>query len=305
MSSKKLEMRVGRQAVQISNPDKVLYPQSRFTKSDVVRYYSAVAETILPHLRGRPLTLKRYPDGVEKPFFYEKHCPDHRPRFVQTVNVQSERNEGGINYCTVRDAATLVWVANLASLELHVLLFRAARPDRPTMIVFDLDPGVPADILDCARVATQFRELLKKFELDCLVKTSGSKGLHLLVPLNTAVTFDQTKPLAHALAMLMEKADPRRVTTNMKRDLRGGKIFIDWSQNDEHKTTVCAYSLRGTAAPSVSTPISWIELGKAMKEQKPARLAFSPDQVVERIKRKGDLLEPLLKLKQKLPRGID
>ena len=305
MSSKKVELRVGRQSVLISNPDKVLYPQDGFTKSKVIEYYTAVAQTILPYLRDRPLTLKRYPDGVEKPFFYEKHCPDYRPAFVKTVNVDSERNEGGITYCTVRDAATLVWVANLASLELHVLLFQASKPNRPTMMVFDLDPGAPADILDCARVALEFRTLLQHFDLDCVVKTSGSKGLHILVPLNTAVTFDQTKPMAHAMAMLLEKADPDRVTTIMKRDLRGGKVFIDWSQNDEHKTTVCAYSLRGTARPSVSTPIAWDELSKAVKAKKAAAFVFSPDDVLKRIQKKGDLLEPLLKTKQKLPRTVE
>jgi len=303
MSSKKMELRIGRQVLQISNPDKVLYPSQGFTKSQVIAYYSDVADTILPYLRDRPLTLKRYPDGVEKPFFYEKHCPDHRPDFVQTVNVDSERNEGGITYCTVRDAASLVWVANLASLELHVLLFRAGKPDRPTMMVFDLDPGAPANVLDCARVAVDFREMLRHFKLESFVKTSGSKGLHIMVPLNTAVTFDQTKPMAHAMAMLMEKADPKRITTNMKRDLRGGKVFIDWSQNDEHKTTVCAYSLRGTQQPSVSTPISWEELSKAVKAQNADAFLFSPADVVKRIKRKGDLLEPLLRLKQKLPKS--
>jgi bifunctional non-homologous end joining protein LigD len=305
MSSKKIELRIGRQTLQISNPDKVLYPQSGFTKSDVIAYYTDIAGTILPYLGDRALTLKRYPDGVEKPFFYEKHCPDHRPDFVQTVNVESERNEGGISYCTVRDAATLIWVANLASLELHVLLFRAGKPDRPTMIVFDLDPGAPADVLDCARVALDFREMLKHFGLESFVKTSGSKGLHIMVPVNTAVKFEQSKPMAHAMAMLMEKADPKRVTTNMKRDLRGGKVFIDWSQNDEHKTTVCAYSLRGTARPSVSTPISWVELSKAVKAGDAEAFAFTPKQVVDRVKRKGDLLEPLLTMKQKLPRGVE
>jgi bifunctional non-homologous end joining protein LigD len=305
MSSKKIELRIGRQVLQISNPDKVLYPQTGFTKSDVIAYYYDIADTILPYLRDRPLTLKRYPDGVEKPFFYEKHCPDHRPPFVRTMNVDSERNEGGITYCTVRDAATLIWVANLASLELHVLLFRAAKRDRPTMMVFDLDPGAPADVLDCARVALEFRGMLQHFNLQSFVKTSGSKGLHLLIPLNTAVTFDQTKRMAHAMAMLMEKADPKRVTTNMKRDLRGGKVFIDWSQNDEHKTTVCAYSLRGTAKPSVSTPITWAELSKGLKAEKADAFVFSPGDVVKRVKRKGDLLEPLLQLKQKLPQGVD
>jgi bifunctional non-homologous end joining protein LigD len=303
MSSKKVELRIGRQMLQISNPDKVLYPQQGFTKSQVIAYYSDIAQTILPYLRDRPLTLKRYPDGVEKPFFYEKHCPDHRPEFVQTVKVDSERNEDGITYCTVRDAATLIWVANLASLELHVLLFRAAKPDRPTMMVFDLDPGAPANVLDCARVALEFRDMLRHFGLDCLVKTSGSKGLHIMVPLNTAVTFDQTKPMAHAMAMVMEKADPKRVTTNMKRDLRGGKVFIDWSQNDEHKTTVCAYSLRGTTTPSVSTPITWAEVSKAVKAGNADAFVFSPADVMKRIKQKGDLLEPLLSLKQKLPKA--
>jgi bifunctional non-homologous end joining protein LigD len=304
MSSKKIPLRIGRHTLQISNPDKVLYPRTGFTKADVIAYYTGIAETILPYLRDRPLTLKRYPDGVDKPFFYEKHCPDYRPDFVQTVNVDSQRNEGGISYCTVRDAATLIWVANLASLELHVLLFRADRPHRPTMIVFDLDPGAPANVLDCARVALDFREMLIHFGLECFVKTSGSKGLHIMVPLNSQVNFEQSKPMAHALAMLMEKADPKRVTTNMKRDLRAGKVFIDWSQNDEHKTTVCAYSLRGTPNPSVSTPISWAHLTRALKAADAKAFVFTPKQVLDRVKRKGDLLQPLLKTKQKLPPAL-
>jgi bifunctional non-homologous end joining protein LigD len=304
MSAVKTSLRVGRQTLQISNPDKVLYPEAGFRKADVLAYYGAVARTILPHLRARPLTLKRYPDGVHHPFFYEKHCPEHRPGFIATATLESERNPQGITYCVVKDAASLLWVANLASLELHILLSRAPRPDRPTMMVFDLDPGAPANILDCARVALEFRQLLTHFKLECFVKTSGSKGLHLLVPLNTNVSFEQTKSMSRAMAGILEKQDPQRVTTTMKRDLRGGKVFIDWSQNDEHKTTVCAYSLRATAQPSVSTPIAWRELKSALSLADPHRLAFTPAQVLNRINRKGDLLAPLQALKQKLPSGL-
>ncbi|MBV8782465.1 MAG: ATP-dependent DNA ligase [Phycisphaerae bacterium] len=209
-----------------------------------------------------------------------------------------------VHYCTVRDAATLVWAANLASLELHVLLSRAPKIDRPTMMVFDLDPGAPADVLDCARVAMEFKATLEHLGLQSFVKTSGSKGLHLLVPLNTLVTFDQTKSLANALAKLMEQQDPKRITSQMKRDLRGGKVFIDWSQNDEHKTTVCAYSMRGTKVPSVSTPITWDELKKAEKAGNRDAFVFAPADVLRRVKRRGDLIAEVLTLKQKLPAPV-
>ena len=297
--SKHVELKIGKYTVTASNPDKVLYPADGFTKADVLNYYAGIAETILPHLKDRALTLKRYPNGVEQPFFYEKNCPSHRPDFVRTITIVAS---GTIDYCTVKDAATLLWAANLASLELHVLLSRGSKVDRPTMIMFDLDPGTPADVLDCARVALEFHDMLEHLGLQSFVKTSGSKGLHLLVPLNTATTFEKTKPFAHAMAMLLEQQDPARVTSVMKRDLRGGKVFVDWSQNDEHKTTVCAYSMRGTQHASVSTPLTWDEVRKAAKAKDRSAFVFTPTDVLKRVKRDGDLLADMLTLKQKLPK---
>ena len=299
MSKKYLELKIGRKTVTVSNPDKVLYPADEFTKSDVIGFYRGVATVILPYLKDRALTLKRYPDGADSDFFYEKNCPAHRPDFVSTIPIRG--SESTVNYCTVRDEATLVWAANLASLELHVLLSKAPKIDRPTMIVFDLDPGAPADVLDCARVALEFHETLQHLGLESFVKTSGSKGLHLLIPLNSNITFEQTKPFAHALAMLMEQQDPRRITSIMKRDLRGGKVFIDWSQNDEHKTTVCSYSMRGTQHPSVSTPMKWDEVKRAVKKGDREAFVFTPKDVLKRVKQSGDINAGVLTLKQKLP----
>ncbi|HZL36526.1 MAG TPA: non-homologous end-joining DNA ligase [Tepidisphaeraceae bacterium] len=288
--------------VPLSNPDKVLYPAAGFTKTDVRNYYLGIAPVLLPHMEGRPLTLKRYPNGVDGPFFYEKRCPSHKPDWVKTTDVWSERNQENINYCVANDAATLAWLANLACLEIHPLLFKARKPDRPTSMVFDFDPGEPATLLDCLRLGLRMREVLSHFGLECFPKSSGGKGLHLWVPLNTPVTFEQTKQFSRAVAQLFEKQNPGQVTSNMRKDLRHGKIFVDWSQNDEHKTTVCAYSLRARSQPTVSTPLTWTEVEAAVKAEDPARLVFTADQVLARVKKKGDLFEPVLKLKQRLPK---
>lgn len=293
-------VRAGKRDVNVSNPNKVLYPEAAFTKNDVVQYYLGVALVLLPHLKHRPLTLKRYPNGVDQPYFYEKMCPSHRPEWVATTRMTT--TERDIDFCMVEDAATLVWVANLASLELHTLLSRATDLDRPTFMVFDHDPGEGADMLDCIRVALRFRDILEQLGLKAFAKTSGGKGLHLYVPLNTAVTFDDTKVFSRAIAQVLEKEDPSRITTNMRKDLRKGKVFVDWSQNDRHKTTVCAYSLRARSRPTVSTPVEWTELERALKKKDAATLLFETADVLNRVKKKGDLFEPVLKVKQKLPR---
>jgi bifunctional non-homologous end joining protein LigD len=292
-------VRAGRRDVPISNPTKVLYPQAGFTKGDVVRYYLEIAPYLLPHLKGRPLTLKRYPNGVDQPFFYEKMCPSHRPDWVATTRVETTSRQ--IDFCLVQDAATLVWVANLASLELHTLLSKAPHLERPTAMVFDHDPGEGADMLDCIRVAKRFRQLFKGLGLEVFAKTSGGKGLHLYVPLNTAVTFDDTKTFSRAIAQVLEKEDSAHVTTNMRKDLRKGKVFVDWSQNDSHKTTASAYTLRARSRPTVSTPVEWGELDRALKKGDASALAFETSDVLKRVKKKGDLFETVLKLKQKLP----
>ncbi|HVM05432.1 MAG TPA: non-homologous end-joining DNA ligase [Acidimicrobiales bacterium] len=292
----------GRQ-LSLSNLDKVLYPEAGFTKGEVIRYYRQVAPALLPHLAGRPLTLKRYPDGVEKHFFYEKHCPRHRPDWVEVAPVWSGRNNAEIPFCVAGDLPTLVWVANLASLELHTSLSRADRIDRPTMLVFDLDPGPPATVVECCRIGLRLRDLFDQMGLVSVVKTSGSKGLQLYVPLNTDVRYDGgTKDFALTVAQLMEKRFPGEVVSSMKKELRPGKVLIDWSQNDEHKTTVCVYSLRARPRPTVSTPVTWDEVEGCAESGDPATLVFEAGDVVARVTEMGDLFAPLNQLEQALPR---
>jgi bifunctional non-homologous end joining protein LigD len=282
----------------VTNLQKVLYPETGFTKAEVIDYYVRIGPTILPHLKDRPLTMKRYPDGVQGDFFFEKHCPTHRPEWIQTVGVAGEHKT--VNYCMANDLASLVWVANLASLELHTSLSVAGRPESPTMMVFDLDPGAPATLLQAVEVAIQLRALFSDLGLESFPKTSGKKGLHVYVPLNTPVTYDDTKAFAHAIALLMEKRHRELVTSNMRKDLRAGKVFLDWSQNDDHKTTVCVYSLRAADRPTVSTPVEWGECEEALKRQDASRLKWDAKAVLKRIETKGDLFEPVLKLRQKL-----
>jgi bifunctional non-homologous end joining protein LigD len=285
----------------LSNLGKVLYPEPGFTKGQVIDYYARVAEVLLPHLRGRPLTMKRYPNGVEGKFFYEKRCPPHRPEWVQTASIWSGRNEGDIDYCLVEDLPTLIWAANLADLELHTSLSLAAEMETPTAMVFDLDPGAPADVLDCAQVAVWIRGLFEQLGLRCYPKTSGSKGLQLYLPLNTEVSYEQTKPFAKALAETLETKFGDRVVSQMTKAKRKGKVLIDWSQNDRHKTTVCVYSLRAKARPTVSTPLEWEELEAALAAEDASLLVFDADQALRRVNEKGDLFAPLLSERQRLP----
>jgi bifunctional non-homologous end joining protein LigD len=297
------ELKVGRRKVQLSNLGKVLYPDADFRKADVIEYYVAIAPVMIPHLKNRPVTLKRYPNGVEGKFFFEKQCPSHKPDWVPTEHVISESSSrGAVDYCLVNEPATLVWLANLAALELHTLLSRKPGLNQPTMMVFDLDPGAPATVIDSGRVAIRLRDLFEEMKLRSFAKTSGSKGIHLYVPLNTKVTFEQTKQFAQATAMLLEKRHPDKVTSVMKRDIRGGKVLIDWSQNDDHKTTASVYTLRARIRPTVSTPINWDELERAVKRNDPKPITFEARQVLKRVEKLGDLFEPVLKLKQKLPR---
>ncbi|MBV8386352.1 MAG: non-homologous end-joining DNA ligase, partial [Acidimicrobiia bacterium] len=249
--------------LKLSNLDKVFYTKTGFTKGQVIDYYTRVSGALLPHLKKRPLTLKRYPNGVDEKFFYEKRCPTHRPEWVATAPVPSDRHGGPIDYCLCNDLPTLVWVANMASIELHPSLSHAPKIQQPTTLAFDLDPGPPAAILECAQVGLWVRDVLAEFGLESFPKTSGSKGMQVYVPLNTAVTYDDTKGFSHALARLLEKQHPKEVVSVMTKDLRKGKVFIDWSQNDEHKTTVCVYSLRAVATPRVSAPLSWDEVEAA------------------------------------------
>jgi bifunctional non-homologous end joining protein LigD len=290
----------GRQ-IKLSSLDKVLYPKAGFTKGQVMDYYVKIAPVLLPHLADRPLTLKRYPEGVEGMFFYEKNCPKYRPDWIKTAKVWSEGNKRHMFYCVVDQVATLVWLANLADLELHTSLSRAPEMPRPTVIAFDLDPGAPANIVQCCQVGLWVREIFSQFGLQSFAKTSGSKGLQIYVPLNTAVTYGQTKPFAKAIAQLLEDRHPDKVVSDMKKSLRSGKVLVDWSQNDVHKTTINVYSLRAREHPTVSTPVSWQEVEQCLRENNPELLVFTSDQVLQRVKKLGDLFDPVLKLKQKLP----
>jgi len=296
------ELVVEDRKIQVSNLDKVLYPKVGFTKGQVIDYYIRVAPMLLPHLKDRPLTMKRYPNGVEGKFFYEKNCPVHRPKWVKTARVWSESNNLFMNYCLVQDLPTLVWAANLADLELHTSLSRKSDIEYPTMMVFDLDPGPPAAIVECCQVGLWLRELLARMKLKSFAKTSGSKGLQVYVPLNISVTYDQTKDLSRALAQYLEHEHVDLVTSNMSKAVRKGKVFVDWSQNDEHKTTICVYSLRAKEEPTVSTPVAWKEVENCLKKKKADLLKFRSDEVLGRVEKLGDLFESLEKLKQKLPK---
>ena len=291
----------------LSNLDKVLYPEAGFTKRDVIDYYTRIGPVILQHLSGRPLTLKRYPNGVADMHFYEKNCPRSRPEWVHTARVWSEGNHRWMDFCLVENLATLVWAANLASLELHTSLSRYPDLPKPSFLVFDLDPGPPASIVECCRVGLWIRDALERLGLRSFAKSSGSKGLQLYCPLNSPsdsnVTYDVTKPLAHELARALEQNHPELVVSDMKKSLREGKVLVDWSQNDVHKTTVCVYSLRARSQPTVSTPVSWDEVGRCLKSGDANALTFTSAQVLERVEQHGDLFGPVLKLRQQLRPG--
>ena len=286
----------------LSNLEKILYPATGFAKGQVIDYYVRIAPVLLPHFANRPLTRKRYPEGVDQEFFYEKNAPTHKPDWVKTVAVWSEGNHRNVNYILANDLPTLVWLANLASLELHPSLSLARDILCPTMIVFDLDPGPPADIVQCAQVGMWLREIFQHFGLQSFPKTSGSKGLQIYVPLNTPTTYDQTKPFANALARLLETDHRDLVVSDMKKALRVGKVLVDWSQNDEHKTTIGVYSLRAREHPTVSTPVKWEEVERCLKKKDAGLLVFEAGDVLKRVEKMGDLFEPVLKLKQELPR---
>jgi bifunctional non-homologous end joining protein LigD len=298
----KAELVIEGKTLAVSNLNKVLYPKVGFTKGQVIDYYIRIAPVLLPHLRDRPLTMKRYPNGVDAEFFYEKNCPSHRPKWVQTAKVWSEGNNRIMHYCLAQDLPTLVWAANLADLELHTSLAKKKDVARPTLMVFDLDPGAPADIVQCCQVGLWLRDLLTKMKLKAFAKTSGSKGLQVYVPLSTPATFDQTKDLSRALAQHLEGEHGSLVTSNMSKALRKGKVFVDWSQNDEHKTTICVYSLRARDEPTVSTPVTWDEVANCLKRKKADLLKFPSDKTLSRVEKMGDLFAPVEELKQKLPK---
>jgi bifunctional non-homologous end joining protein LigD len=285
------------QRLRVRNLDKVLYPETGFTKAEVIDYYVRVAPAMLPHVAGRGVTLRRYPDGVDGNSFFEKRCPTHRPDFVHTVLGPGDRN-GGIDYCCIDSIPALAWVANMAGLEIHAPMATGDDIESPRACVFDLDPGAPADITDCARIGLAIRDVLAGIGLECVPKTSGSKGMQLYVPLNRSHTHDHASAFAHAVAQVLQKHRPDEVTSVMAKKVRGGKVFIDWSQNSRHKTTVAAYSLRARPTPTVSTPITWDEVSDAADG---AALSFTAPEVLERVARSGDLFAPVATLEQELP----
>jgi bifunctional non-homologous end joining protein LigD len=287
--------------LKLSNLEKVMYPAANFTKKDVIDYYVRIAPAIIPHLKGRALTRKRYPDGVDGEPFFEKNAPMHKPDWVKVAPIWSGRNRRTVNYILADDLATLVWLANLAALELHPSLALASDIKCPTEMVFDLDPGPPANIVQCCQVGLWLREIFEHFGLQSFPKTSGSKGLQIYVPLNTPTTYDATKSLALGLAQWLESEHSDLVISEMSKQARTGKVFVDWSQNDEHKTTVAVYSLRARERPTVSTPVTWDEVEKTLKKKDATLLVFEAGQVVKRFEKSGDLFEPLLELKQQLP----
>src|ERR1700683_3562942 len=287
--------------LKLSNLEKVLYPATGFTKQQVIDYYVRIAPAMIPHLAARPLTRKRYPNGVDSEFFYEKNAPQHRPDWVKTAPIWSEGNHRTVHYILADDLPTLVWLANLAAIGLHPSLALAKDIACPTMMVFDLDPGPPANIVQCCQVGLWLREVFDHFALQSFPKTSGSKGLQIYVPLNTPTKYELTKNFAHALANLLEHDHPQMVVSDMKKQVRAGKVFVDWSQNDEHKTTVAVYSLRAREHPTVSTPVTWEEVEHALKKKDANLLVFEAKQVVARVDKMGNLFAPVLDFKQRLP----
>lgn len=288
----------GRQLT-LSNLDKVLYPEVSFTKAEVIDYYARIAPVMQRHTTGRCMTFRRFPNGVDGASFFEKRCPSHRPDWVSTAAGPGDRG-GEIQYCRLEEPAAFVWAANLAALELHAPVSLASDLDAPRMVVFDLDPGEGVHIDRCAAVALELRTLLEGAGLASFPKTSGSKGMQIYVPLNSPHTHAHAADFALAAGQVLERRSPDRVTTTMKRSVRGGKVFIDWSQNSRHKTTICVYSLRARPHPTVSTPVSWEEVADAVDGMP---LSFEAGDVLERVEELGDLFAPTLELVQQLPGG--
>jgi bifunctional non-homologous end joining protein LigD len=296
------EVKVDGRELKLTNLDKVLWPKAGFTKGEMIVYYARVAPALIPHLKSRAVTLRRFPEGVEnlEAAFFEKRCPKHRPDWMKTVTVVAGPHAGEIDFCTVGDLPSLIWLAQLATIELHPSLSLAKKPEQPTVLAFDLDPGPPADVVDCCRIALQLRAMFSAFDLECFPKTTGSKGLQMYLPLNTKADYDETKPFARAIAQYLEK-ETGQVVSKMSKEIRKGKVFVDWSQNHPRKTTVAVYSLRARERPTVSTPVTWDEVERCAEKGDPELLVFEASDVLERVEKQGDLFAPVLELKQKLP----
>jgi bifunctional non-homologous end joining protein LigD len=284
---------VGGRTLSLSNLDKVLYPETGFVKSEVIAYYARIAPFMLPHISGRTMTLKRFPNGVHTTGFFEKNCPNHRPRWIDVAE-----GPGDVQSCLIDEPAALVWTANMAAIELHAPLAMASDLDRPRSVMFDLDPGEPATIVECCQVALAIREILDSVKLHSWCKTSGSKGLQIVIPLNTAATYDDTSQFALAVGQLLER-QRSDVLTNMNKARRPGKVFIDWSQNNRHKTTIAVYSLRARPHPTVSTPVTWGEVAACAAGE--TSLVFEAPDVIARVEDDGDLFADVMTLEQRLP----
>jgi bifunctional non-homologous end joining protein LigD len=298
MAGTSVEIEIEGRRLSVSNLDKVLYPNG-FTKAQVIDYMARIAPVAVPHLAGRALTFRRYPNGTETAGFFEKRCPGHRPEWVPVALGPGDRR-GGIEYCCVEETAAMVWAANMAAIEIHAPMALAADIDTPRTLVFDFDPGAPADIVDCCQIAIAAREVLDAVGLEGWCKTSGSKGLQMYVPLNTpGVTHHGAADFALAVGQVLERQLPKRVTTVMAKVQRPGKIFVDWSQNAHHKTTIAPYSLRARPEPTVSTPVTWDEVEACATDR--LELRFTSDDVLERVAGVGDLFADVLTLEQQLP----
>ncbi|HUI94088.1 MAG TPA: non-homologous end-joining DNA ligase [Chitinivibrionales bacterium] len=297
----KSKITINNRELLLSNLGKDLYPSYGFSKERVLEYYTRIAPFMLPHLKNRAMTLKRYPDGVEKDFFFEKRCPAHRPPWIQTAEVPYGSKKT-LTACVVNDLEALVWVENLASIELHVPLAKTSAPRVPDSVVFDLDPGEQANILDCARVALILKNLFDDLKLSSCVKTSGKKGLHVYVPLNSnGAGFDETKRFSKAIAVTLRKNYPDLVTVDIAKESRKNKVFINWAQNDASKTMVCVYSLRAEEMPKVSFPLGWKELGELEQKHDPEKLVVTAEEAIGRVEKLGDSFREILEIKQRLP----
>ena len=293
---------VGGRQLKIGRLDRVVFPRAGVTKGELLYYYVRVGDTILAHLRERQLHMHRYPEGVDGPRFWQKGCPEHRPAWMPVAPVWSEAKGATIDFCVVNELASLLWAVNIGSIELHTSLHTRDAMDRPTALAFDLDPGEGVDVLGCGEVALRLHALLDAVGLCGLVKTSGSKGLQVYVPLNANVTYAQTTPGAKAIAQTLEAETPDRVISRMARAERHGRVLVDWGQNTEHKSMVCAYSVRAKERPTVSTPVTWEEVAAAVESGDAAALRFEMGEVLERIERHGDLFAPVLSVEQDLSR---
>jgi bifunctional non-homologous end joining protein LigD len=298
---RKATLTVGGRELEVSKLDDVLFPNASFTKADLIDYYIRISDFILPHLRDRPLTLKMYHAAHDEKPEYHRNALPTTPDWIPTFGVPRKAGGPEVRYVLINSLPALVWAANWRNIEMHVFLAKAPRIEQPTVIVLDLDPGAPATLLDCAQVALSLRAMLSALKLKAFIKSSGGKGLHIYVPLNTPVTYDVTQRFAQVLAESLEKINPRLVTSTMAKSARAGKVFVDWSQNAAHKSTICVYSLRANGRPAVSMPLEWQEVESAIKNEDISRVVFEPEAAIKRCAQKGDLFAPLLKLKQRIP----